>query len=361
MIRFLSTILLALLALAPARAADFQIPFPDADVFLLRDLDSSNSAMTTAERIAIITRAARAGAIHSIDFPTATVTTGQDVTVSLQDIDSSGNPDGTPDQSGTVTVASSDDNVWKSVTFGADRTVAAGEIFAVVIDWTSTAGDMQIRATAGLSGEASYFARYSGSWARVSRGPELVIHYADGVIANGYGLLGAGTSNTSFGTGSSPDEIVNLFQLPAGGRALGAKFRGRIESAEIVLYNAAGTVLATAYIAEGAFNSATTFTSMFYVPFLTTKPTLSADTNYRLVLKPTSADTARLYAFDFISSAARAGFPDGARIQRTSRTDAGSWTETDTSISALSLVLDTIETGGGGSGARRNRIQGHGF
>src|SRR5438093_3319795 len=91
----------------------------------------------SGEKVAFIVRAPKAGTITDIGFRLGVVTTGQTLKVSLQDVDGvTGNPDGVVDQSNTVAVADTDDELWKTVTLPG-RTVVLGEVFAIVIEFNA--------------------------------------------------------------------------------------------------------------------------------------------------------------------------------------------------------------------------------
>src|SRR5687768_9301872 len=101
---------------------------------VVEDPNTVTSVLTldaSGEKAGFVFPAPKTGALSKVHFFLGTVTTGETLAASLQNVDGSGNPDGTADQSGTVAVASSDDNTWKTVTFGTTRSVTRGELLSL--------------------------------------------------------------------------------------------------------------------------------------------------------------------------------------------------------------------------------------
>jgi hypothetical protein len=147
------------------------------------------------EKYAMVFRAPKDGSIATIGFKLGVVTTGDTLRVSLQNVDpATGNPDGTADQSGTVVVASADDNTWKTAILGSARVVTLGELLCLVIDFNSfVAGNLEIQAIQAAAGGSRYGFQNScynthqvgGSWTKsVSTLPCIDIAYNDGSRAH---------------------------------------------------------------------------------------------------------------------------------------------------------------------------------
>jgi hypothetical protein len=86
-----------------------------------------------------------------------------------------------------------------------------------------------------------------------------------------------------------------------------------------------------------------------HLPF-PTAINLSAATNYRLIVKPTTTSTIALYEYSAASAALREAFPMGVYRQLTTGAPGG-WTETNTSYGPdMGLILDAFDDAGGGGG-----------
>ena len=78
--------------------------------------------------------------------------------------------------------------------------------------------------------------------------------------------------------------------------------------------------------------------------------TLAAGTVYRLVVKPTSATSLSVYRINAQSAAMMDQMSGGQTMYETSRTDAGSWTNTTTQrILGLDLFFDGFDDATGGA------------
>lgn len=159
----------------------------------------------------------------------------------------------------------------------------------------------------------------------------------------------------TFGSGSTPDERGLLFQVPFKARLAGIWARVDPDNAfDIVLYDSASSVVISqsgyytnTYSANGANG---------FFPFAS-PPTLTINSNYRIVIKPTTASTLILYDFDVNSSAIRQSLPGGSTWKSTSRTDAGAWTDVDTNLPFMGLVFDGFDDGvGGGGGGEHSAV-----
>jgi hypothetical protein len=253
-------------------------------------------------------------------------------------------------------VDSADDNAGFLVTLTADAAVTVGDAVAlVIINDAGTPGTMNIHSTwgAATSNQFPYgVTNTSGSYAKVSVGaPAFYIEYDDGSTPNVGTLPILSNTAVTFNSGTAPDERALYFQLPfpckiAGvDMGLGA-FSG---NAEVILYDSDGTTaLATVTLDKDIGRGGTVGLGrvLFGTPV-----TLSANTNYRIALKPTSASNVVLYDYIFGDAANLGAMDGGTNFHLSTQTNAGGWTETTTRRPVMSLLLSAFDDGVGGGGA----------
>lgn len=332
----------------------------------------------SGDKVAFIFVCPKDGDLNLVGFLTGTVTLDDDLKVGFQDVDAAtGDPDGTFDQYRVITIAITDDDVWKETglitTTGADggakRTVTKGQKLALVLEYNSyVAGNLNIKIARQVgalihdSGQHYIRANLSGAYAaQASLGICIALQYSDGAyyyIDNSYPFINT-TANLAVNTGTTPDEVGLYFSVPfackVDGIKVGADFDG---NADIILYDTNGTsVLATSPIDKDIRGGATS--QYFDTAFA--EVTLTPGSFYRAVIKPSSATTVTVPYMDFNSNAILGQISGGINCYWTQRTDAGSWSQTTTRrpnihlrISALS---DGAADGSGGGGASIQQIR----
>lgn len=316
----------------------------------------------SGEKAAVIFRVPKDGNIRKVHFRLGTVTTGQTLKASLQDVDpATGTPDGTVDQSGTVTVADTDDNTWKTVTFGADRAVTRGAWLACVIEFDSTVGNLNITkiSSASLSQDA-YTALYTGTWAKSSDMPVLAIEYDDGSFGVMTSVQPFSSTNVVINTGTTPDEAGVKFTLPFPAKCAGILYWGSAPASsdlDAVLYDSDGsTALATASLDADIVSD--TSLRLRLAPF-SSEITLEKNVAYRAVIKPTTA-TSFTFRYALASNAAHlAQAPGGTGFHMTQRTDAGSWTDTTTQRPYMAILISQLDDGASGGIKRHPGMTGN--
>jgi len=301
----------------------------------------------SGEKVAALFRVYKAGDIRKLTFRLITVTTGQTLKFSLQDVDlTTGNPDGTVDQSCTVTVADTDDNTFKTCTLGADRTVAVGDYLAAVAEFDATVGNLQIGVTVSQLYNNVFADHFTASWAKQNRAPLVAVEYSDASYQVIPGVLPSVGGSTAFSSSSTPDERGNVFQLNFKYEVVGLMYGTAITATsdvDLVLYDSASTVLGTASIDGNSVVS----TGDMYIGFFT-PVTVNADTLVRGVVKPTTTNNTTLGLLDAHTATALGQLAGGQDIYRTTRTDAGVWTDTTTGREHVYLVISKFDDGAGG-------------
>lgn len=308
----------------------------------------------SGEMAAHIVVIGKAGNIHKVWIRLGAVTTGQTLKVSLQDLDGNGDPDGTPDQSGTVAVADSDDNTWKSVTLGSDRAVTVGQRLAINVEYNATVGNLNVVTSAFISG-ANLNNSYSdlktgGTWAKSLRAPVVVLEFDDGTICPLLGAMPLICTNIDVASNTTPDEIALKFQVPFSCKCHGIWYGGRLSGdVDFVLYAANGTsVQGTVSNDKDAVASASdSISANLFDPV-----TLSINTVYYAALKPTSTTSMRLYYGDVSTAAHLDTLPGGQNAHYAEQTDAGGFSATTTRRPFIGVILSAFDDGvGGGSGS----------
>lgn len=321
-----------------------------------------------AEKYAMIFDVPRSGVLESFEFRTATVLNNPDngIRISFQNLDASGDPDGTQDQFRDIT-GTINSNTWfapglitsDGTDGGVKRTVTAGDRLAVVIEFISfTASDsFQIAGLSMVSGSAelldtqNYVDHFTAAWAKNTTVLPLgaLKYVTDGFVPIHDQIYPVQTFNTrTYGNGSTPDEIALYFQVPFSGACDGFWVRSDVDAdVDVVLYDSDGTSTLASYTIDSSarITTAGAIYQGHWAPV-----TLSANTNYRLSIKPTSASTFSLYTLTTNSAALMGGAPGGTAWHRSERTDAGAWSQTTTERPLAGLHFASVDVSAGGGG-----------
>lgn len=345
---------------------------------------SFNSSLTannltfdsTTDRICVVSISQHSDSISKIYFRTGTVTTGCTVQVQVETV-TNGRPSGVAwalNTNGTVAVAGS--NTWQTVTLTAAATLVPGDIFAIVITYSSGAvpsfiilsSNTEPAQTTGMW--PAYFQDTgAGTWTG-STGPalEMIVEFTSGGVMYVPGCTSVDGSGSIFGydNADSPDERAMRFQVPFKCRCVGAIFDMANISAgadfSLSLWPASSTTDADA-LAQKAYDGdlpVTTTTDGGVLVFWDTAQTLTINTTYYLGCR---ADTATANGVGLIEIACPAGITNAIRglpiitngsVYSSTRAwtagSAGAWTDTTTRLPAISLLIDQLDDGAGGSG-----------
>lgn len=328
---------------------------PQADINGSVVTEASALIDASGEKAASVFVVEHAGDITAITFRLGTVTEEDTLRVSLQNVDASGDPDGTADQSCTVTFTDADDNTFQSCTLGAARTVTPGDIVAVVIDYNSYAdGNLNINYPGSSFARNTYRDHYTTSWAKSTSSGMLAYLSYGGTYYESTFSAEAVINGASINTGTTPDEIALLWaptvDCTLSGAMVGATLNN---SADIVLYDSGSSALSTYTITAVASDSAST-RGWYYIPFGASGQSITSGSTYRIAIKPTSASSVTPHYAVTPSAAARVQIPGGATGQYSARTDAGAWSETAANLTLIIPICSQYHaTSGGGSGGVR--------
>ena len=323
------------------------------------------------EKVAFLLRCPKDGTLNRVGFLVTTVTQAptNGLTVSFQDLDASGDPDGTQDELRNVPVADISANTWVETGLltddgtdtGVKRTVSQGDTLAVVIEFASFAASDSIAigrtSTSIFIGNNIFFpvsSHFTSSWSKStgSIGPLIVaLQYSDSVwepITFTHPASAALT--TQFSSASTPDVYGNKFVAPGpltvNGFVADIFVQSNASAMKFYLYDDADTALATATVADPDIFLATNARGAVYVPFdaVADEVTLTNGSTYRVVLEATSTGGLIVQGYSFPSGYGSA-MPSGANCVGTTRKDSGSWTDTATNQYAIGLQISGIDDG----------------
>ena len=319
----------------------------------------------SAEKVAVVFRAPKAGTLARIGFRTGTVTTGDTLKVSFQDVSTAdGNPDGTPDQFRTQAVGDGDDNVWfrsglvtsDGTNGGTLRTVVRGELVAAVIEFDSfVAGNLNIASTALLASDTlggSYLTHFTAAWAK-SRAVSaaVAVEYDDGSFGYIPNTLPAVTkTSTNFNSGSTPDEVALKFSHPVPLRVNGFWFASAVSGDfDVILYDSDGTTALATFTGDKDVSTPSTAAALFAAPF-SASVSLLANTFYRIALRPSTVTNCSRIDFTVNAAAVLDQMSGGQNFHYSERTNAGAWTDTTTKRPLLGVIVDGQDDGATVSG-----------
>ena len=305
---------------------------------------------------AVILRIPRTGTLSKVHFLCGTVgTTNYTARISFQDIDlTSGFPDGTVDQYRTWTPSSNTFISTGLITSdgtdtGTQRSVTAGNLLAVVWDFSAyTSGSYTINHHA-LTGAQSfpYHTTWETAWAKsVTKGfYSLALEYSDGTIVLPDDCIPyASTFRTdTINTGTTPDESGIVITMPFEAECSGFNVFSDLDgNADVCLYDGGSTILRSQSLdLDVRLGTASGWFIGSWAPIV-----LGRGQTYRLTVLPTSATSLAIYGHSFPSQAWADRCLGGAGVgYRTTRTDAGAWTDTLTEKMFLGLVLSKLHDG----------------
>ncbi len=296
-------------------------------------------AMTASgHKVAWIVRIPKTGTLGKFSFR-AQVTTGADIKVSFQDVDAAnGVPDGTIDQyrviaSGSIGSTPKTGLITSDGTDGGTkRSVARGDLMAIVVEWNSSAGSVAARGWTSFNRSSMvggcYNATYNGTaWSKSANVvPIGALEYDDGSYALIPDLLTAQAMNSpSYGSGASPNEYGLKFTPPVNCKVAGFWVSANIAGdATVTLYDANTTALATKVLDKDITPHGASAGSYFV--FFDSDVQLTAGSVYRLALKPNTTTAITLQRWNLLTGTSDQ-YPGGSALTDTRRTGSGAWTD----------------------------------
>jgi hypothetical protein len=323
----------------------------------------SSTLNASGEKYAWAFRVPKSGVLETCEFRIGTVSNNPDngLRISFQDLDSSGNPDGTQDQYRDIAGPFSS-NTWitpgimshDGTNGGTKRTVTAGQVLAVVLEFTSfTAGDSinidvldHPSAPGGITGfDLIDYLFESAAWSKSLNAGYLALKYeTDGYEPVAQDMVPAlALSSVTYNTGSASDEYALRFQVPCDMQVDGGWVRADIDNdAELVLYDGDGTTVLGSATFDASQRTLTTAHNHNgnFAPV-----TLIAGVTYRLSLKPTTGSSIILYGWTANSAGLMAAATGGVEWHRSKRADAGSWTDESTERPWMGIHVSAVPSG----------------
>lgn len=324
-------------------------------------------------KMAHIFQAPRAGNIASIIWRTSTVTTGGTIEVRLETVDTAtGDPSGTlvgvnTNLTGLV-INAADDNLVFTTTFTAAATVTKGQLIAFVLV-NPAVSQPSLQMTGYSSGTTLPGFPYHDSHNGASYTPNftnfsaITLVYDDGTHIVPIGGLPTPTAitNTAFNSGTNPNVRGLRFQFPVSVRATGIWINVDLDGdGKFLLVNTAynkgaGTgILASITIDKDTRGSTN---GLLMTAVFDSSVTLSAATNYRLIVEPTSVTSLTVYDVSFQSLDLLNCWSGGSNCHLTTAnnpTADGDWTNYNSGtfrMPLMGLIIDGIDNSGGGAAA----------
>lgn len=330
---------------------------------VLRDAGATTYTLDAlGEYIAWIIQAPKTGTISLIHFFAGAVTAdGDGLRCRIETAD--GNPSGTlVTGSSEITHVTTTPNSWNRGTTGLAAAVTKGDFIAVKLasPAAGTTFNGVIRAkfdtnkgpgVDSINQLVPYLINAIPTAAKVSPGAMcFALEYDDGTTPYIESAIPISSiANTAFNSTSTPDERGNLIQVPVPMRVIGFYHQvtpaGANQSFDLVLYDSAGTAIATVSVDADQYRLAAAQSAVHLLP---TPVTISANTDYRVVVKPTV--TSSISATQFVVDTAVGGIrlreaTINGVCKLTTRTDAGAWTDTDDTIACIGLIVDQFDDG----------------
>lgn len=296
-----------------------------------------------------------------IVFNTVVKAGGSALTLSLQNVSTTAGPPAQPDGTQDETVAIPNGSIASSTfllsdALSADRSVVNGDLVCVVLEFDGSgrlgSDSIQMASFVSLNTQTLFATSLlnTASWAVVSaRQPSIVFEFSDGTYGalDGASIFTSHTTTVAYNSGSTPDEYALKFTVPVTGVVDGVTLSltsTTTSDFDIVLY-AGTTALATVSIDGNQWGTLTTTPGFLSIP----RTVVSSGTTYYLSIKPTTANNVTLGGFTVASNSYLGAFSGVTGFIRSSRVDAGAWSDANTIVPAIK-VRYTPTSGGGISG-----------
>lgn len=318
------------------------------------------------------------GKIHFLAGSSTFANAGTTLRIGVQDVDAANGPpargDGTFDayvdmvgSPGTIT-----SNSWTTVSIAnGSKTVNHGTLYSVAFDMSSRGGTDSVRALCFQSGGPSAgtapchmpqvcLVTSGPTFTRQSCVPNVVIEFDDGTLGfldGGFISSNTAFATTSFDSGSTPDEYALIFQLPVPVTvdALMAIIQlDEVDSSafDLILYSdPLGSPSAIDTISVDPNMSVQDGVQRRFLLTLPTARNLTANTNYAVAIRPTTANNVTLQSYSVATANHWKGHPLGTSCYMATRSDqTGAFTPTTTSRIFAGVRIAKVDDGAGSGG-----------
>lgn len=297
----------------------------------------------SGEYVANVFQIPRTGTITGILFHVATVTTAGSAVVSLETVNSAGQPSGTMyGGSSSVTVSIGAVGYYLA-TLGTAASATIGDFVAAKITWAS--GNFALAPHTISSYSSSYRAYNVGTPTKGQNTYKMCLVYSDGTYVQIPGVpLPLNVTQINFNSGSSPNEYGVVFRPQRPVYALGWSVRYYAASGAnkaFRIYDDAGNVLASLNV-NGAIDAGSATVSYSHI-FIPSGPVmLQVGRPYRFTVVATNTlNTSIFRVSDPTSYQGIISAVFGDTIYETSRTGSGTWTDVQgRMISVHPLIAD---------------------
>lgn len=253
-----------------------------------------------------------------------------------------------------------------------------GQLIAISLRLTARAGAdlVRVRSPQGVGASVTTInvlepsvTSNLGAYAHVNAIPMVVIEFDDGSYGyiDGTFVTSTGALRTSidYNTGSTPDERGNIFRLPGpisiDGLWAFSRTSGASANFELCLYSdPLGSPSLIEAVTYDSNTIAATVDRMLVCP-LATVQSLSANTDYGITIRPTTADSVRAWEFDVAATGHWTAHPMGSNCNQITRSDnAGAFAESTTKRILCGVRISGIGDDAGGSGGGGMKMVGRG-
>lgn len=244
---------------------------------------------------------------------------------------------------GTATVNAAG---WYRIQLNTDYTTTVGEQCFLVVEHSNfQAGDSLTVGGAGVRQTMSnlYKYYYLGGAGTATNGTICAaFEDSSGVFVPYYIEQPGYITSLSVDTGTTPDEIGNIITLQRRHTIIGIEFVGDVDGAvDIKLY--AGSTLTASMVANRRLNANVGINRHLF----SSSYTAGVNESYRVAVLPTSATTGTFrdytYPTGYETAVKTAHFGADCSISKTSRTDAGAWTDDATKVCGVVPIISHID------------------
>lgn len=320
-------------------------------------LSTSSSVITlssASDKAAWVGYAPQTGTIDKVAFRTGAVTTSATLDVRLETIGTDGNPSGSLWATNTNgSQASLAANTWYEVTLTAGASVTKGDKIAlVIVNPAVSPGNLEVQRYSVSRSIFPYTARFAASaWTRSASPWAGWLHYTTGTAyPSVVGMKPATDSSAQYNNSSTPDERGNKITMPFACKVQGIWMINLTTSDtgdfDAVLYDSNSGTLESVSM-DGDLTSTTNSGQVPFECYFDTEVTLSYGQVVRVVKKPTSATNTRLPHIALNSTSQLTAAPGIGNQQLSTRTDAGAWSDDNTRVASIGLILTGIDDGAG--------------
>ncbi len=308
------------------------------------------------EYLALITGVPKTGNIRNVGFLTGTVTTGgtNDLDIRIETVDANGDPSGTLWGANTnvaLDLQDSDDNTFLVTgNLTASAAVVRGDsLIAVKIkNPAANFATAQLMVMDQQLNQFPYTVESLGAGAVKSGfGAIMALQYDDGVY---YPICGVWPfSVETRGVASSPEEDGAKFQVPFPCKVIGTEiwFESDADCSLVLRSDGSpGSILTSAAVDKDHRISAAGGRQFIYFD---DEVELAANTVYRLLVDRGGASIGVHY-FSTLNAALMNATPGGMNFIRTHGTGAGAFTDVNTEVPVMSLIISELDDGAGGGG-----------